>query len=97
MIDRAVKTPTDPMPRPGPVALCDDWLRWDPERIHRYPEPEPAVIPCEDREPAAAFREPVARHRRHPATEIPYYLALGFGVGLACGTVFLALAYMVGR
>ena len=83
MTDRAVKTPTDRVSRPGRVALCDDWLRWDPERIHRYPEPEPAVVPGADREPVAVSRETVARHRRHAATDIPYYLALGFGVGLA--------------
>ena len=112
------------------IPLSDDWLRWDPETIHTYPEfntldgpggqtwetpaaelgpreapfelPLGAVLGSARRPRAALGEQPalVATARtlrallRHPAAEVPYYLGLGFAVGLVCAATFLGIAVL---
>jgi len=72
------------------IPLSDDWLSWDPETIHRYPDPGPEVL---DSEPASPPASPTSSTRvqraRHPVWEVPYYILLGLLSGAAAAAVFL--------
>ncbi len=84
------------------IALSDEWLSWDPERLHTYPgaHAEPALTPIgERRHDGVGFanREDAAPGgQRAGVLEVGYFLGLGVVVGLAVSFALMASVYLVG-
>jgi len=79
-----------------PKPLSDEWLFWNPETIHAYPdspESEEPTTACLDGvvpEPASAPRR--RRPRKPPiAGELVRYLVAGLAAGLASATLLALL------
>lgn len=71
----------------SPVPLGDDWLCWDPEQIHCYPEEGHEPRPRLEAEPGP---------RRWPALEVLGLLVSGFAVGLIAGAVMVTVVLVMG-
>ena len=82
------------------VPLSDDWLSWDPERLHTYPganaEPELGIEARFLEEDCHGAIEAVPEEWQAVSrVEFGYFVGLGFAVGLAVSTAAIALVYLV--
>ena len=83
----------------GASPLGDDWLRWDPARIHRYPDPGAEPDDADDADalpPGGGGGSPAGRSEPHPAVELSCFLLAGFATGLAAALVLVAGVLLLG-